>query len=70
MIEFSVTNLVKAFTIGDNILDGLTFHINQGERVGLLGKNSSSRAPCSKSSPASWTTMRGKSPSPPATGWG
>ena len=30
MIEFSVTNLVKAFTIGDNILDGLTFHINQG----------------------------------------
>ena len=69
MIEFSVTNLVKAFTIGDNILDGLTFHINQGERVCWV-KTAAARAPCSKSSPASWTTMRGKSPSPPATGWG
>ena len=39
MIDLSVSNLVKSFTIGDNILDGVTFHINQGERVGLLGKN-------------------------------
>lgn len=39
MIELSVSNLVKSFTIGDNLLDGVTFHINQGERVGLLGKN-------------------------------
>lgn len=44
MIEFSVTNLVKAFTIGDNIMDGLTFHLNQGERVGLLGKNGSGKS--------------------------
>lgn len=39
MIDLSVSNLVKSFTIGDNILDGVTFHINQGDRVGLLGKN-------------------------------
>ena len=38
MIDLSVSNLVKSFTIRDNILDGVTFHINQGERVGLLGK--------------------------------
>lgn len=39
MIDLSVSNLVKSFTIGDPILNGVTFHINQGERVGLLGKN-------------------------------
>ena len=39
MIELSVSNLVKSFTIGEELLSGLTFHINQGERVGLLGKN-------------------------------
>ena len=39
MIDLSVSNLIKSFTIGDNILDGVTFHVNQGERVGLLGKN-------------------------------
>ncbi|MCC8075599.1 MAG: ABC-F family ATP-binding cassette domain-containing protein [Clostridiales bacterium] len=39
MIDVSVTNLVKSFTIGDNLLDGLSFQVNQGERVGILGKN-------------------------------
>lgn len=39
MIDLSVSNLVKSFTIGDPVLNGVTFHINQGERVGLLGKN-------------------------------
>ena len=39
MIDLSVSNLVKSFTIGEELLSGVTFHINQGERVGLLGKN-------------------------------
>ena len=39
MIDISVKNLVKAFEEGNNILDGLSFEINAGERVGLLGKN-------------------------------
>ena len=39
MIEIQVENLVKSFEVGNNILDGLTFQIDQGERVGLLGKN-------------------------------
>jgi ATPase subunit of ABC transporter with duplicated ATPase domains len=39
MIDISVTNLTKSFTIGEDLLTGLTFHINEGERVGLLGKN-------------------------------
>jgi ATPase subunit of ABC transporter with duplicated ATPase domains len=39
MIDISVNNLVKSFTIGDNLLDGLSFQVNEGERVGILGKN-------------------------------
>jgi len=39
MIDISVHNLKKAFSNGENILDGLSFDIYAGERVGLLGKN-------------------------------
>ena len=39
MIDISVKNLVKSFDVGKNILDGLTFEINDGERVGILGRN-------------------------------
>ena len=39
MIDISVSGLVKEFEVGTCILDGLTFQIDQGERVGLLGKN-------------------------------
>ena len=43
MIEISVTGLVKEFEVGSRILDGLTFQIDTGERVGLLGKNGSGK---------------------------
>ena len=39
MIDISVSNLSKEFEVGKKILDGLTFQVDQGERVGLLGKN-------------------------------
>ena len=39
MIEISVKNLVKAFEKDKNILDGLSFEIYEGERVGILGRN-------------------------------
>jgi len=39
MIEISVNNLKKSFEIGNNILDGITFQVETGERVGLLGRN-------------------------------
>ena len=39
MIDISVRNLVKSFEVGSNLLDGLSFEINDGERVGILGRN-------------------------------
>ena len=39
MIDISVTGLVKFFVIGENLLDGLTFDIQEGERVAILGRN-------------------------------
>ena len=39
MIDLSVSGLVKSFDLEKNILNGLTFQIERGERVGLLGKN-------------------------------
>ena len=39
MIDISVSSLVKSFEIGNNILDGLSFQVEAGERVGILGPN-------------------------------
>ncbi len=39
MIDISVSSLVKSYELGKNVLDGLSFTINSGERVGILGHN-------------------------------
>jgi len=39
MIDISVQNLVKSFDSDQNVLNGISFDIQAGERVGLLGKN-------------------------------
>ncbi len=39
MTDISVRGVVKAFEQGKNILDGITFEVLEGERVGILGKN-------------------------------
>ena len=39
MIDIAVSGLVKEFEVGKKILDGLTFQVDSGERVGLLGPN-------------------------------
>ena len=39
MIDISVVNVVKSFQLNKNILDGISFDVNSGDRVGILGKN-------------------------------
>ena len=39
MIELSVTNLRHGFEVGQNIFEDVTFQVDTGERVGLLGCN-------------------------------
>ena len=39
MIDISVSSLVKSYELGKNVLDGLSFTVNSGERVGILGHN-------------------------------
>ena len=39
MVDISVTNLTKFFVIGENLLQGLSFEIQEGERVAILGRN-------------------------------
>ena len=39
MIDIQVRNLTKFFVIGENLLQGLSFEIQEGERVAILGRN-------------------------------
>ena len=44
MIDISVNGIKKSFEIGNNILDGITFQVETGERVGLLGRNGAGKS--------------------------
>ena len=39
MIDISVKNLTKFFVIGENLLEDLTFEVQEGECVAILGRN-------------------------------
>ena len=39
MVDIQVKNLTKFFVIGENLLEGLSFEIQEGERVAILGRN-------------------------------
>ena len=39
MLDIQVKNLTKFFVIGENLLEDLSFEIQEGERVAILGRN-------------------------------
>ena len=39
MVDIQVKNLKKFFVIGENLLDGLSFEVQEGECVAILGRN-------------------------------
>ena len=39
MVDISVNNLTKFFVIGENLLEGLSFEVQEGECVAILGRN-------------------------------
>ena len=39
MVDISVKNLTKFFVIGENLLQGLSFDVQEGECVAILGRN-------------------------------
>ena len=39
MIDIQVKNLTKFFVIGENLLEDLSFEIQEGEKVAILGRN-------------------------------
>ena len=39
MIDISVKDLVKSYEQGENVLNGLSFDVQAGEHIGILGKN-------------------------------
>ena len=44
MIDLSVKDLVKSYDVDQNILDGLTFDVQAGERVGIMGRNGAGKS--------------------------
>ena len=39
MVDITVRDLVKSFEVGSTLLDGLSFEIQEGECVGIMGRN-------------------------------
>ena len=44
MIEIRVEGLVKSFEAGETILDGLSFQVERGEHIGILGRNGAGKS--------------------------
>ena len=39
MIDIAIHDVTKEYELGQPVLDGLSFQVDTGERVGILGRN-------------------------------
>ena len=39
MIDIAVQDITKEYQVGEPVLQGLSFQVDTGERVGILGRN-------------------------------
>ena len=44
MVDIIVNNLVKSYDSDRNVLDGLSFEVQAGERIGIMGKNGAGKS--------------------------
>ena len=44
MIDIQCENLIKSFQVGEVILNGLSFQVERGEHIGILGRNGAGKS--------------------------
>ena len=58
MIDISVNNLTKFFVIGENLLQDMSFEVQEGECVAILGRNGCGKTNASKKDVKSFHKFR------------
>ena len=69
MVDIQVNNLTKFFVIGENLLNGLSFEIQEGECVAILGRNGCGKTTLFNILTGRWTTTTAKFTSIPTSVW-
>lgn len=69
MIDIAVRDLKKEYEVGQPVLDGLTFQVDTGERVGILGRNGAGKTTLFRILTGQEEADSGEVTSPRANAW-